>query len=274
MLSYQHGYHAGNFADVVKHLTLTCIINYLCKKDKPLLYLETHSGRGIYDLKDGQATKTLEFQHGISLLWEKRQKLSPLFSPYLENIKSLNSANKLRFYPGSPYLALSELRNNDRFVCSELHPREFKHLEQLPSQGKKLFLRHSDGLKDMNALLPPLERRGLIFIDPSYEIKDEFKTVPQAIKSAYSRFSTGTYCLWYPIIDRRLHEQVLRGMKDINADDNLRVEFSLTSTIKEGMTGCGLWIINPPYTLADEMKEILGVLRTIFNPGISSFVIE
>lgn len=274
MLSYQHGYHAGNFADVVKHLALTRILNYLTKKDKPFFYLETHAGRGRYDLKDGQATKTLEHQDGISLLWEQRKKLSAVFNPYLDAIKELNQPNTLRFYPGSPSLAISALREQDRLACSELHPREFNHLEELPTHGKRVHYRHSDGLSDLQALLPPPERRGLVFVDPSYEIKDEYKLIPQHIKAAFNRFSTGVYCIWYPIIDRRLHSRIIRGFKEIDAKETLQIEFSLTSSIKDGMTGCGLWIINPPFVLAEEMKEILTVLRTIFNPGVSSFIIE
>lgn len=274
MLSYQHGYHAGGFADVVKHLTLTRIINYMIQKDKPIFYLETHSGRGIYDLKDGQATKTSEFRQGISLLWDQRKKAPPIFSPYFDAIKSLNATGTLRFYPGSPYLAISGLRPQDRLACSELHPGEFSHLEQVPQLGKHVFFNQSDGIKDLNALLPPIERRGLIFIDPSYEMKEEYKQIPNAIKLAYSRFSTGVYCLWYPIIDNRLHNQLLCGLKNINASHTLRLEFYLTASPKKGMTGCGLWVINPPYTLAEEIKKTFDFLRTLFNPGISSYLIE
>ena len=274
MLSYQHGYHAGGFADVVKHLTLTRIINYMCQTDKPALYLETHSGRGIYDLKDGQATKTAEFRQGISLLWDQRKQAPAVFSPYLNVIKSLNTNGELRYYPGSPYLAISGLRTQDRLAFSELHRGEFSHLEQLPTLGKHVFFNHSDGVKALNATLPPIERRGLIFVDPSYEIKEEYKQIPAAIKSAYTRFSTGVYCLWYPIIDNRLHNQLLCGLKSINADHILRVEFFLTASAQQGMAGCGLCIINPPYTLVEELKSSLDFLRTIFNPGISSYLIE
>jgi len=274
MLSYQHGYHAGNFADVVKHLTLSRIINYLVEKDKPLLYLETHSGRGVYDLKDSQAKKTGEFLEGISLLWEKKTQLSPLFAPYLKVLRALNPTDKLRYYPGSPYLAISGLREQDRLVCCELHPREFDALTHLSTQGKKVFFNETDGMKCVNALLPPVERRGLTFIDPSYEIKDEYKQIPDAIKAAYTRFATGVYCLWYPIIDKRLHEQLIRRMTGINAERSLRIEFYLTGAVKPGMTGCGLWIINPPFTLAEEMKSILTTLKSIFNPGISFYIVE
>lgn len=274
MLSYQHGYHAGSFADVVKHVALTRIINYLSQKDKPAFYLETHSGRGIYDLKDGQATKNSEFLQGISLLWEHRKHVSPLFSPYLNVIKSLNPSGALRYYPGSPYLTMSGLRAIDRLVCAELHQGEYSHLQQISRPGRNVYINHSDGIKELNALVPPIERRGLLFLDPSFEIKNEYKTVPQAINQAYTRFSTGIYCLWYPIVDNRLHNQLVCGMKSINASNALQIEFNLTTRPQQGMTGCGLWIINPPWVLANEMKSILDYLRTIFNPGVSSYLIQ
>jgi 23S rRNA (adenine2030-N6)-methyltransferase len=274
MLSYQHGYHAGNYADVVKHLTLTRILSYLLTKEKPLFYLETHSGRGNYDLKDSQALKTGEFREGVSLLWQQKDKLPALFSPYLQLINQLNKNGELRFYPGSPSIALSMLREIDRLYCCELHPREFEQLQKLLHFGKRAFFSQSDGLLGLNALLPPKERRGLVFIDPSFEVKTDYKQIPNAVKSAYQRFSTGVFCLWYPLIDKRLHEQLLRGMSSIASEDALRIEFYLTSAIQSGMTGCGLWIINPPYTLAEEMKIILEQLRSLFNPGISSYLIE
>lgn len=272
MLSYQHGYHAGNFADVVKHLTLTRLIQYLITKDKPLFYLETHSGKGLYDLKDSQALKTGEYLQGINLLWEQKSKLSKLSSPYLSLLKELNPTNELRYYPGSPLIAISQLREIDRLFCCELHPREFEVLQKLPKKNKRVFFSHSDGIDNLHSQLPPKERRGLIFIDPSFEIKQEYKTVPQAIKKAYARFSTGIYCLWYPIIDAYLHEQLLRNLRSITKD-SFGIEFHLTKEPIPGMTSCGLWIINPPYTLKEEMNEILKNLTQIFNPNQSSFTI-
>ncbi len=274
MLSYQHGYHAGNFADVIKHFTLTRLLNYLIQKEKPLFYLETHAGRGIYDLKSNQALKTGEASQGIKLLWEARQALPTLFSSYIQAIHQLNANDTLHYYPGSPCLALQALRQQDRLFCCELHSGEFEHLEQLPTQGKRVFFSNSNGLNQLNALLPPAERRGLIFIDPSYEIKTDYRQLPIALKSAYLRFTTGVYCLWYPLVDKKLHDQLLRGLKNIGAERNLRVEFYLTTAQKPGMTGCGLWIINPPYLLSAEIKLALDTLRKLFNPGVSSYLLE
>ncbi|CEK10955.1 23S rRNA (adenine(2030)-N(6))-methyltransferase RlmJ [Legionella hackeliae] len=274
MLSYQHGYHAGNFADVVKHVTLSRILTYLVKKEKPLFYLETHSGKGLYDLKDSQAIKTGESLQGIQLLCQHKNQLSPLFSPYLKCINSINTTAGLRFYPGSPAIAIELLRPQDRLYCCELHPREFEHLKTLLHPEKRVFFSHSDGIASLTSLLPPPERRGIIFIDPSYEIKDEYKTIPKAINLAYQRFSTGTFCLWYPLVDNWLHQQLLRGMESIGAKSTLRLEFIHRAEDGAGMTGCGLWIINPHYTLEEEMKTILEQLKSLFNPGISSFLVD
>lgn len=275
MLSYQHGYHAGNFADVLKHLTLSRLLNYMTRKDKPVFYLETHSGRGIYDLKDSQANKTGEYHQGISLLWQKKSQLPPVFSDYKQILNDLNPKGDLRYYPGSPLIALHGLRPEDRLFCCELHPREFEFLQQLDTRDKRVFFSESDGIHSLKSQLPPAERRGLVFIDPAYEIKNEYKQIPLAIKSAFAHFSAGVYCLWYPLVDKYLHQQLLRGMADIPSVNKLRIEFYLTAAAATpGMTGCGLWIINPPYTLADEMKEGLQFLRTLFNPGISSYLIE
>jgi 23S rRNA (adenine2030-N6)-methyltransferase len=274
MLSYQHGYHAGNYADVIKHIALTRLLNYLTIKDKPLFYLETHSGKGVYDLKNKQAEKTGEYKQGIKLIWPDHKALPPVFHNYMQAISELNKNNELRHYPGSPSLAIKNLRAQDRMYFCELHPAEFEVLSTLPCFNKKVHFSETDGIAAMNALLPPPEKRGLIFIDPSFEIKDEYKTIPAAIKQAFARFSTGVYCLWYPVVDRRLVDRLVRNMKDIKTNNALRIEFNLTMAPMEGMSGAGLWIINPPYTFAEEMKTALDALRVYFNPGVSSYLIE
>lgn len=274
MLSYQHGYHAGNFADVVKHAVLSRLFQYMTQKDKPLLYLETHSGRGSYDLKSPQALKTGEAVAGIETLWPQRKQLPAVFSPYLKAIQQLNLGEALRYYPGSPELAIQALRDEDRLFFSELHSSEFKFLSQLPKRGKRVFYSEKDGMENLAALVPPPERRGLIFLDPSYEVKSEYRQIPLALKAAYQRFSTGVYCLWYPLVDNKLHQQLIRGLTNISAENCLQVEFYLTGAEKTGMTGCGLWIINPPYVLPEELKLILQALRKVFNPGVSSYLME
>lgn len=272
MLSYQHGYHAGSFADVVKHLTLTRILSYLTIKEKPLFYLETHAGRGLYNLRDKQANQTKEYLRGVQLLWEKQATLSSLFMPYLQCLRKFNPQQTLDFYLGSPAFALELLRPSDRLTCCELHPREFEALKTLNTKGRAVFLSQEDGLICLNALLPPKERRAVIFIDPAYEIKTEYKDIPKAINFAYQKFATGVYCLWYPLLDEKLNQQLLRGMQAFSPKA-LRLEFYLNANTI-GMTACGLWIINPPYTLKEEMDSILQDLCKLLNPGKATYIVE
>lgn len=264
ILSYQHGYHAGTFADVVKHFVLLRVIHYMVKKEKPLFYLETHSGAGCYDLHGRQAQKTGESQDGVQLVWQHKDKAPAVFISYFETIKKSNKGNNLTVYPGSPLFAMENLRDNDRLIFCELHPREFERLAQLPKTKKKVFVSHEDGIKGMSAKLPPHEHRGLIFIDPSYEMKTDYTEIPKAIYQAYKRFSMGVYCLWYPLIDAYTHEKFLRGLDSIAAKDSLRMEFYFgEQDEKRRMRGCGLWIINPPYTLAEEVKLGFEFLLTL-----------
>ncbi|WP_131783086.1 23S rRNA (adenine(2030)-N(6))-methyltransferase RlmJ [Legionella gresilensis] len=274
MLSYQHGYHAGNFADVIKHLTLCRILNYLTQKDKPLFYLETHAGSGLYDLQDHKAKKTGEINTGIIPLWEARKTLPSLFEPYKRVIESLNPDKKLRYYPGSPSLALANLRIQDRATCLELHPQEFNQLKTIPRFNKRVFFGHTNGITALESLLPPPERRGLIFIDPSYEIKTEYKDIANVVIKAMNRFETGVYCIWYPILNRGLHAHLIEKINASRPRAKLRIEFSLNAPNKASMIGSGLIIINPPYSLAQEMKIILEFLTKIFNPNKSFYLIE
>lgn len=274
MLSYQHGYHAGNFADVIKHLTLSHLLDYMTQKDKPLLYLETHSGKGLYDLQDKKAVKTGEASEGIARLWAHAQSLPDVFSRYIDRIASFNQGPQCRYYPGSPALAIQTLRSQDRAIFCELHPQEFQHLEELNTFGKRVRFLHTNGMEQLKALLPPIERRGLIFIDPSYEIKTDYQQIPAAIKDAYQRFATGVYCIWYPLLEQPVHKPLLRGLMDIGAHDHLRIEFDLGDPSKGGMTGSGLWVINPPFTLEKSLKIALDSLCEVINPGLSSYLLE
>lgn len=274
MLSYQHSYHAGNFADVVKHVTLSRLLNYIIQKDKPLFYLDTHAGRGLYHLNHAHALKTAEAQSGIGLLWPHKNQLPPVFSTYIDAIKHVNPNETLAFYPGSAQIAIHALRPTDRLFFNERHPLEFEQLAQLSKQNKRIVYQEQDGLIALKALLPPIERRGLIFIDPSFEMKTDYRDIPRALNNAYERFSTGMYCLWYPIIDNKLHQQLLRGLHQIPSTNHLRLEFNLTSRPQFGMTGCGLWIINPPYLLAGELQSAMQTLKKLFNPKESFFSIS
>lgn len=275
MLSYQHGYHAGNFADVIKHFTLARLLDYLTQKEKPFLYLETHAGSGLYDLNDKQAQKTGEWTSGIEILWKNRHTVPKVFSTYLNAISVVNTSHCLRYYPGSPMIATQILRVQDRFVFCERHPAEFKNLTELPQGLAKGIYCEVDGWAQMRATLPPKERRGLIFIDPSYELKTEYRLLPEQVNQAYKRFETGTYCIWYPLVDKKLNARFQQDLLNMGVNSFLKVEFNREPAFKSaGMMGCGLWIINPPYVLERELKEALQVLCKMINPGKSSFRIE
>ncbi|MFY7697493.1 MAG: 23S rRNA (adenine(2030)-N(6))-methyltransferase RlmJ [Legionella sp.] len=274
MLSYQHGYHAGNFADVLKHAILSQIIHYLTQKEKPLLYLETHAGKGVYDLQDKQAIKTGEAKEGIELLWRARKQLPDIFAHYIASIEKINANETLRYYPGSPLLAIHTLRKKDRLVCCELHPGEYQQLIHIARRDNQVTFIDEDGLSQLSAQLPPKERRGLIFMDPSYEVKTDYRHIPIQINAAVQRFSTGVYCLWYPLVDNKLHHQLIRGLEQIGTEKKLQIEFYLNERVQAGMRGCGLWVINPPYQLATQAKKILTTLGQYFNPGLSSYLIK
>lgn len=266
MLSYQHGYHAGNFADVVKHFTLTRLLHYLTLKEKPIFYLETHAGKGCYDLEHEQALKTSEASQGIKAIWNNRSQWPDLFQPYIKSIQGVNHLDTLRYYPGSPLLAMRLLRSQDRMIACELHPQEFTALttlKKIPHQPKVHF-RQVDGILELASRLPPPERRGLIFIDPSYEIKSEYESIAKAVSMAYQRFSTGVYCIWYPIIHSNRHLTLVSHLTKMKLKTSLRIEFNLNESTL-GMTGCGLWIINPPYILEKELQFGLNVLKELMN---------
>jgi len=201
VLSYRHSFHAGNFADVLKHTVATSIINYMLKKDKPLCYLDTHSGCGAYSLQSNEALKTKEFNNGIVQLWGRSDLPAPV-AAYLEQVVEFNAQSKLKFYPGSPSIALQMLREMDRLFLFELHPNEFTNMRENFSANRQIKMAKKDGLQGLIANMPPKERRGFILIDPSYEIKTEYQEVVDTLIQAHKRFATGTYALWYPVVKR------------------------------------------------------------------------
>jgi 23S rRNA (adenine2030-N6)-methyltransferase len=273
MLSYQHGFHAGSFADIVKHLVLINILSYCTKKENPFFYLDTHAGKGFYNLKSNQAAKTKEYSEGIEALWNSEGNPPAALSAYLSLVKLYNSKKDLKFYPGSPLLAAQLLRDQDRLVCCELHPSEYQELVKLSIKHPQYKALNTEGMHQISALLPPREKRGLIFIDPSYELKEDYKAIPRDIHEGLKRFSTGIYCLWYPILREELHEPMIRALKRLPGNNHLKIEFILDKN-KPGMYGCGLWVINPPYLLAQEINEGLRYLTQCLNKGLSHYSIE
>ena len=201
MLSYRHSYHAGNHADVLKHIVLTLCINSLKEKEKPFLYLDTHSGAGRYLLQSEHAEKTGEYLSGINLIWQQSE-TPELLNTYLSVLKRYNPFDNLKYYLGSPLIAKQLLREQDKINLTELHPTDYPLLRQEFSKDKRARVLREDGFSQLKSKLPPESRRGIVLIDPSYEIKDDYQKIPKALLEAYKRFATGIYLIWYPVVSR------------------------------------------------------------------------
>ncbi len=258
MLSYRHGFHAGNFADVLKHSVLSRVLVYLRQKDKPLLYLDTHAGRGVYSLTTREALKTGEFQQGIGRIWH-RQAPEEL-EPYLDVIRVLNPDGNLQRYPGSPWLAHSLLRPTDRILLCELHPQDYQALSRVFRAEKRVYCVDEDGFARALAAVPPIERRGVVLIDPSYEIKTDYQRVIRELGLMYRRFATGVYLLWYPVISRSRIDQLRRQLVSSGIRRVCAFEINMVDDEHEGMTGTGMIVINPPWPLLEEMRRLLPFL--------------
>ncbi|MEH6558381.1 MAG: 23S rRNA (adenine(2030)-N(6))-methyltransferase RlmJ [Oceanicoccus sp.] len=264
MLSYRHSFHAGNFADIIKHVVLVETLGHLTNKESPFEYIDSYSGAGLFNLHSKDAKKLGEHHNGIGKLTANDY---PELSDYFAAINSYNKSGEIHFYPGSPSIAKYFLRQQDRAWLYELHPQDYKSLCKDMENSKKIRVFCQDGLKALESILPPTSRRGLILIDPSYEIKSEYEQVFHAFVNAYKKFSTGTYIIWYPVVDRRQvdvfeKKMVLSGIKNIQ-----RFELGLSPDTKErGMTSSGVFVVNPPWTLFEKMSTILPRLaKTLGN---------
>jgi 23S rRNA (adenine2030-N6)-methyltransferase len=275
MLSYRHAFHAGNFADVLKHIVLIEILNYLAQKEKPFCVVDTHAGAGKYPLDGDFALKTREFDTGISRLLE-RDDLPQSVNRYVELQKRFNSAGQFKTYAGSPLLIKQLLREKDRLCLFELHSNEFEILKTNMKTDKRVMLKKSDGLKNSLALFPPVERRGLVLIDPSYEMKSDYNDVVKTIIQMHKRFATGTYALWYPVIERGRNETLENTFKKSGITNVQLFELGIASDNSgRGMNASGMIIINPPWNLAEKMKMVLPYLvKMLGENGAGSFRIE
>lgn len=257
MLSYRHGFHAGNFADALKHSLLTLAINALKRKDKPFVYIDTHAGAGKYVLSSEFAQKTSEYQQGIAKLWNQTQS-HELLKDYLAAIRAENTGKQLQRYPGSPQLVKRLIRQQDRMQLSELHPADFTALSQLFAGDKQVSVEKEDGLALLAKKLPPIQKRGLVLIDPSYELKSDYKKVVETLILAHKHFATGVYVLWYPVIDRAVIERMMDNLIASGIPKQLRIEHCVKPDNSErGMTGSGLLFINPPWPLEEQAKTLL-----------------
>lgn len=267
MLSYRHGFHAGNFADVFKHVLLVRLIQALRKKDKPFRVLDTHAGAGRYDLDSAPARKNREFADGIGRLWH-RPAPNPELGDYLDRVRALNPDGDLRWYPGSPRIARDLLRPNDRLVLTELHPSEFPLLKAEFSGDRQVAVHHADGYAALEAFLPPPERRGLVLLDPAYEFKGEFERLAEAVRRIHRRWATGMIAIWYPILDRQSSLRFQRILRESGIPAILCAELGLYPYEgPPGLHGCGMIVINPPWKLDETLNCLLPELLRQLRVG-------
>ena len=269
MLSYRHAFHAGNHADVLKHLVLLQIAEYMGEKPAPFWIIDTHSGAGFYALESAQATKLGEYRDGIGRLWDKKG-LPTAAVNYVEFVKMLNPDGKLRYYPGSPWLASQTLRESDRLRLYELHTTDVELLKKnFNTSGRQITVTAGDGFAGLKAILPPPPRRALVLIDPSYETKEDYKNVILGLQDAVKRFATGTYVLWYPMLSKIESRKLPDKLKRLGLPNWLNVTLEVSAPSKDGygMNGSGLFIINPPWSLEKTLRETLPKLTELLSQG-------
>ena len=265
MLSYRHSYHAGNHADVLKHIVLTLCINSLKEKEKPFLYLDTHSGAGRYLLQSEHAEKTGEYLSGINLIWQQSE-TPELLNTYLSVLKRYNPFDNLKYYLGSPLIAKQLLREQDKINLTELHPTDYPLLRQEFSKDKRAKVLREDGFAQLKSKLPPESRRGIVLIDPSYEIKDDYQKIPKALLEAYKRFATGIYLIWYPVVSRTQTQKMIDEIVNLGIKKISQFEFAIKpDNNQKGMTASGMIVINPPWKLHEQMQTIMPWLKKILD---------
>lgn len=291
MLSYRHAFHAGNHADVLKHVVTIALLQYLGQKDTPVMYIDTHAGAGLYALDGPYASKNAEYDSGIGKLWDRKDLPAPL-AHYVDLIKGLNPSGKMRYYPGSPYCADKILRAQDRLRLFELHPSDskilrdnFRKLEahaaaqgQHPAgRGSRVMVHKGDGFAGLKALLPPPSRRGLVLIDPPYEDKGDYRRVQDALQDALSRFATGTYAVWYPVLQRMESRQLPERLKRLDAGSWLNVTLTISTPSPDGfgLYSSGMFILNPPWTLEPMLRELMPwLVKTLGTDAGAGFTLE
>jgi len=275
MFSYRHGFHAGNHADVLKHLALLTCLELLHKKDTPLMLIDTHAGAGIYNLQDRFATTSQESEEGIVKLFKIKSSvaLTDNIRHYLSIIEGLQTQrNQLEIYPGSPYLLWQSMRALDKLRLMELHPTDFPALKsnidsiQLKRQDIKIEM--MNGFSHLKAYLPPPSRRALVLIDPSYEDKGDYFQVIQTLQEAIKRFSTGVYLIWYPILSRLESQEFPDRLKKLCLEHQLPwlcAELRIKHHQELGLSASGIWVINPPWKLKETLELDLPVIQSILE---------
>jgi 23S rRNA (adenine2030-N6)-methyltransferase len=274
-MNYRHAFHAGGFADVIKHIVLVRILSHLQDKQAAFRVIDTHAGAGVYDLTSDEARRGGEWTTGIARIMQARfsEQAAVLLKPYLDIVRAFNPDRDLKAYPGSPLIARAMLRPQDRLTACELEPRARKRLIEALRRDTQARVVDLDGWVALPAFVPPNERRGLVVIDPSYEAKDEFERMAAGFAQAFAKWPTGGYLLWYPVKSRRATDSLARHVAGLAgagapAGKCLRLEFSVApQSAGEALASAGLLIVNPPWTLAAELKVILPELEKPLGLG-------
>jgi 23S rRNA (adenine2030-N6)-methyltransferase len=277
LLSYRHAFHAGNFADVLKHSVLTLVLEYMVRKDKGFTYIDSHSGAGMYSLNDEYAQKTGEYKDGIAKILNavSDENFPEALTPYVELLQQLNAENsELEIYPGSPGIAKKLMRRQDSAHLFELHPTDIQHLTEFCTRWNKSHVKQSDGYQGVLGLVPPPSRRGVVLIDPPYELKEDYAKAVKTIVKAYKKFNSGTYILWYPVVTRERIHAMEKDFTRSEVKNLLQVEFCLQADSDEyGMTGTGLFIVNAPWQLKKQLEEILPFMKATLGQAETSFTL-
>ena len=284
MFSYRHAFHAGSHADILKHLVMIHLVEYLQEKPGALTIVDTHAGAGIYSLVDGFATVSKEADQGIFRLakFAASNSVSPGIANYLECIRTDNISEEIATYPGSPFLLARLLRPQDRLKLFELHPKEIDILRHNVSelkQSKQIDIYAEDSFARLKGLLPPPSRRGLVLIDPSYEDKQDYRHLETMMEAALQRFATGCYAVWYPCLSRRESASLPDHMKKIALAHKrswLQVELRVENAPKERrLQASGMFIINPPWILEKQLAESLPILvKALGQDGGAGFFLQ
>ena len=277
MFSYRHGFHAGNHADVLKHVVLVQMLAYLTGKHKPLWFVDSHAGAGSYSLSSDFARKKAEFRDGIGRLW-KANGLPAALSEYLVQVRAANLDGTLHFYPGSPQIALQMLRPTDRLQLFELHPTECRVLrDRYRAAGRRVTVQAADGFAGLKAVLPPPTRRGLVLIDPSYEDKADYRKVIAAMRDALQRFATGTYAVWYPQVQRKESAQLPGQLRQLAQGDWLHLWLRVMKPAEDGLGlhGSGVFVFNPPWKLEERLRAAMPALvRLLGQDGQAAYGLQ
>jgi 23S rRNA (adenine2030-N6)-methyltransferase len=271
-VNYRHSYHAGNFADVMKHVLLRRLLLALQGKEKGFLYLDTHAGRGGYDLERAATGETLarqpEWPDGIGRLWD-REALPPGVADYIDLVRDFdrrqgNPGRTVRFYPGSPWLARSLARPQDRLVLCERQPAECAALRAAFQGALRTSVHEVDGYTALRAMLPAPERRALVLIDPPFEAPDEFTALAAALREGLRRQSTAVFAVWYPLTERARRDEFFAGLRGLEPPRCVAAELAVAGDDSPlRMKGCGLLIVNPPWRFADEIEPVLAFLASV-----------